>query len=186
MGRRRNINNANTRGGFTLVESVVTMVILAIIMVTVSQLFLGATQGYTAAAERGELHTAVSCAMDRIAMEIRNARATSGSSPASADITSTSASSIAWMDADGSSRSVSLSGTDLVYSEAGGAGSVLASNISSFSIATYDESNAALAASLSGAATASIRRVQITLVASHGGVVETLRTRVFPRACVLN
>lgn len=186
MNRGRNISSAIARSGFTLIESIVTMVILAIIMVMVSRLFLAASQGYTSAAEHGELHTAVSCAMDRIVTELRNARVKSGSSPSSADITSTTASSIAWMDSDGKSRSVTLSGTDLLYSEAGGTGAVLASNISSFSIATFDESNEALATSLSGSATADIRRVQITLVGSHAGVVDTIRTRVFPRACMLN
>jgi hypothetical protein len=79
---------------------------------------------------------------------------------------------------------VSISGTNLLYSVAGGTGIVLASSVSSLAIDTFDESDAALAASLSGTGTQSIRRVRITLVGTHSGVTETLRTRVFPRACL--
>lgn len=186
MDHARDIRTNHARGGFTLIESVVTMVILAIIMVMVSRLFLAASMGYTSAAERGELHAAMSCAVDRMVSEIRNARVKSGSSPACADITSTTPSSIQWMDPDGSSRGVSLSGTDLLYAVGGATGAVLASNVSSFAVATFDGNDTALSANLSGSGTNSIRRVQITLVGSHSGVTDTLRTRVFPRACLAN
>lgn len=186
MDHARDIRTNRARGGFTLIESVVTMVILAIIMVMVSRLFLAASMGYTSAAERGELHVAVSCAMDRLATELRNTRVKSGASPACADITSTTPASIQWVDPDGSSRAVSLSGSDLLYSVGGATGAVLASNVSSFAVATFDESNTALSTSLSGSGTNSIRRIQITLVGSHAGVTDTLRTRVFPRACMTN
>jgi Tfp pilus assembly protein PilW len=167
-----------------MIEVIVTMVIMSIIMGVTSQLFLTASKGYTASATRGELHTELSSALQRIVSELRAARPKPSTTPAVADITATTASSIIWMDADGSSREVSISGTNLLYSVAGGTGIVLASSVSSLAIDTFDESDAALAASLSGTGTQSIRRVRITLVGTHSGVTETLRTRVFPRACL--
>lgn len=170
---------------FTLIEVIVTMVVLAVIMGMASRLFLSASMGYTVAATRSELQTELSSALQRIVTELRATRAKSGVTPCVADITATTASSITWMDSDGSSRQVSLTGTDLMYSIGGGTAVVLASSVSSFTINTFDESDVALATSLSGAGTQSIRRIQITLVGSRSGTIETLRTRVFPRSCIV-
>lgn len=167
---------------FTLLETIVTMVVLAIIMAVASRLFLSAAQGYTSAAARGELHTELSCAMDRIVMELRGAGVKAGTTPAAADIVSTTASSVSWVGADGIERALSKSGTTVVYAENGATGETLASGITTFGIATFDDSNTALAASLSGTDTENIQRVQVTLVATRGGVTETIRTRVFLRA----
>ncbi len=174
---------AGGRAGFTLIESAVTIVILSIVMAVVSRLFLGAAMGYTSAATRSEVHAELSCAMDRIVSELRLAAAKSGVSPACADIVSITSSSIQWMASDGLSRTVSLVGSEVQYSVNGGTAYVLASGVTTFGVAAYDESNTALASSLSGSGVNTVRRIQIDLVGTRQGVTETFRTRVFPRAC---
>jgi prepilin-type N-terminal cleavage/methylation domain-containing protein len=169
--------------GFTLIESAVTIVILSIIMGVVSRLFLGAASGYTSAATRSELHSELSCALDRMVAELRLAAVKTGVSPSCADITSVTPTSIQWMAADGQSRQVSLVGSEVQYSVGGGTGFVLASSVTTFSIAAFDESNAALAGTLSGSAVNAVRRIRIDLSGTRQGVTETFRTRVFPRAC---
>lgn len=169
--------------GFTLIESAVTIVILSIIMAVVSRLFLGAASGYTSAATRGELHSELSCALDRIVSELRLAAPKSGVNPSCADIISMTPSSIQWMAADGKSRQVSLVGTDVLWAVNGGTGYVLASSVTTFAIAAFDESNSALSGALSGSGVNAVRRIRIDLVGTRQGVTETFRTRVFPRAC---
>ena len=185
MEPQHSTRQRRTSRAFTLIETVVTMVLLAIVMAVVSNLFLSASMGYTSAAARSELHAELSAALERVVLDLRSARPKSGASPSVADITSTTPSSITWIDTDGTTRAVSLSGTDLLYSVSGAAGDVLSSSASSFGIATFDQSNVALATTLSGAGVESIWRVQVTIVGTRGGLTETLRTRVFPRAVLL-
>lgn len=173
-----------SRRGFTLVEAIVTMVILAIVMGMASRLFYTASVGYTAAATRAELHTEISMALERIVTEVREARRKVGASPAVADITAVGSNSMSWYGPDGALRTVMLTGTTITYSIAGGAGVVLASSVSAFGISTFDEAAVALSGTLSSGQAESVRRVQITITGSTGGVSETLRTRVFPRACM--
>lgn len=183
MGQRTQHQPGSRRRGFTLIESAVTIVILSIVMAVVSRLFLGAAMGYTSAATRSELHSELSCALDRIVSEVRLANVKASVSPACADIVSITASSIQWMAPDGFSRTVSLVGTNVQYSVNGGTAYVLASNVTTFGVAAYDESNSALSVSLSGSSVNSVRRIQFTLVGTRQGITETFRTRVFPRAC---
>lgn len=171
------------RRAFSLIECVVTIVILSIIMTVVSRLFLSAALGYTSAATRSELHSELSCALERIVSELRLASAKAGVSPACADLISVTSESIEWRGADGSTREVTLDGSDLEYAVNGGTWYVLASNVTTFDIVTFNESNTALSTSLSGSGVNAVRRVQLTLIGTRQGVTETFRTRVFPRAC---
>lgn len=183
MRRRNRQFRTESRAGFTLIESAVTIVILSIIMAVVSRLFLGAAMGYTSAATRSELHAELSCALDRVVSEVRLATVKSGVSPACADIVSITPTSIEWKASDGLSRTVSLVGSEVHYSVNGGTAYVLASSVTTFGIAAFDQSSAALASSLSGSDVNAVRRIQITLAGTRHGVTETFRTRVFPRAC---
>ena len=83
------------------------------------------------------------------------------------------------------SYTITLSGSNIVLTGAAAATQNLASNVTVFTIQTYDESNAALPASPSGAQIDTIRRIQITMTASTGGMTETLRTKFFVRCMAL-
>jgi hypothetical protein len=68
-----------------------------------------------------------------------------------------------------------------MYTENGGTSAVLQTDVTAFAVQTYDESNATLAASLSGSGCDPIRRVQLTLTAQRHGVTQSLRTKLFIR-----
>ena len=58
----------------------------------------------------------------------------------------------------------------------------LLEDVSSFSIQAYDEDNAALAATLTGAACDPIRRIELDLTLQRTGVSTSLRTKLFVRS----
>jgi prepilin-type N-terminal cleavage/methylation domain-containing protein len=162
------------RRGFTLVEALSTLVIMAVLGSVTSTIIFSAVRGYRDAATAAQLHGEASGAMDRITRELR-AIPLSGTAPDIASVTSTS---ITWS----TNSALSLSGTNLMLSIAGGTSQRLLSDVASFSIQTYDESNTALASSVSGAGCAAIRRVQVQVTLTRFGISETLRTRVFVRS----
>jgi len=172
------------RRGFTLVEAIATIVVLAVVMGVSSRLIYAGADAYTAGSVRAELHSQLCAAMDRVVSELREVRATPSSSPVTPNISSVSATSIAWTGPDGTARTVALSGSSLNLTVGAASATALAVGLTGFTVACYDESNAALGASLSGASTAPIRRVELTVQGSAGGVSETLRTRVFLRCMV--
>ena len=69
-----------------------------------------------------------------------------------------------------------------MITEAGGTARPVLNDVTAFTVTCYNESNAALAASLSGAATQPIRRIQIQVTVSRQGVTESLRARAFVRS----
>lgn len=172
------------RRGFTLVEAIATIVILAVVMGVASRLVHAGADSYTAGSVRAEMHAQLSSAMDRITSELREVRAAPASSPAAPDVSSVTPTSISWTGPDGIARTLALSGSTLNLTVGGAGAAALALNVSGLAVACYDQENTALAANLSGASTAAIRRVELTLQASVGGVGDTLRTRVFLRCTV--
>lgn len=163
--------------GFTLVEAIATMTIVATIMAVVSRVVLVSVDAYAAATTRAELSSGLSTALERMCAELRQIPLVSGGSSAP-DIASVSATSITWS----ANSTLALSGSNLTLALAGGSACTLLTNVSAFNLQCYDESNVALASSLSGNACAAIRRVQITVSVQRGGITETLRTRVFLRS----
>ena len=128
------------------------------------------------AATQAQLHAELSIAMDRITRELHNINLKSGSSVAP-DISSVTASSIAW----NNNYSLSLSGGRVMFVDNGSASAILLDNVTAFSVQTYDESNTALSASLSGSGCDPIRRIQVQITLVRAGVTETLRSRLYLR-----
>ncbi len=164
-------------GAFTLVETIATMVILAVVMTASAQLISVAADGYADTAERSRLQADLSVAMDRIVRELQ--QMPQGSTGGTPSITSLTATSVAW---DSTSSIVLLNGT-LRLTTPETTWTPLIENVSAFSLTAYDQSNAQLGASLSGSSCQPIRRIAITLSVTHAGVTETLRTKVFLRCC---
>jgi prepilin-type N-terminal cleavage/methylation domain-containing protein len=167
-------------GAFTLVELIAVMAIMSIVGLTIGYVMPTAVIGFRDSTTRAQLLEEASTTLERLALELRaiplDATAPSSVAP---DISGVTPTSIDW-DTD---WSLELIGANLVLTEAGGASAVLQPNVSSFSIACYDESDAALAASLSGSACDPIRRIQIELTLTRDGISQSLRTRIFLRAC---
>lgn len=170
------------RRGFTVIEAIATIVVLAVLGSITSLLILNAVDGYSDTATSAQLHGEASIALDRAVRELRRIELDSGASGIAPNIDTVTATSITWSDSGADSYSLSLSGADLMLAVDGGAAAVLLADATAFSVATYDESNTALAASLTGVACDPIRRVALEVTLQRHGVSETLRTKLFIRS----
>lgn len=175
IGRQRHLA---TLRGFTLIESIAAIVVLAVLGSITSLLILAAVDGYSDAATSAQLHGEASIALDRAVRELRKIELDSAAAGVAPNISSVTATSIAWEP----NSSLSLSGAQLLFVDNGAAAAVLLADVSALSIATYDESNTALAASLTGDQCDPIRRVALDVTLQRHGVSETLRTKVFIRS----
>ena len=171
------IGRASRRRGFTLVEMVATIAVMAALGTVASTTVLSALNSYLSASTRAQLHTEISMAMDRIVRELQNTQLDTSVSGVAPDIESVSASAITWND----DYSLTLSGGQVFFAENGAAAAPLLSDVTSFGVRAYDESNATLGASLSGSGCDPIRRVRITITMQRSGITETMRTKVFLR-----
>jgi hypothetical protein len=124
-----------------------------------------------------QLHEELSTTMERIVRELRKIPLSVSAGTKAPDIASVTASSITYS----TSSSFALSGSSINFVDAGATAVTLLSGVTSFSIQCYNESNAALAATLSGAACYPIRRIQVQISCQRDGVTETVRTRLFIR-----
>lgn len=163
------------RSGFTLVELVATMTLVATLGSVVCIIVSSSVGGYTRAATTAQLNSEVGVALDRIDQLWRFIPLSASGGP---DIASLTPTSMTWS----ANWTLMLNGTNLTLSEAGGAASVLLKDVSAFSVAACDESNAPLAASLSGSACDNIRRLRVSITQTRSGIAETLRTTVFVRS----
>jgi prepilin-type N-terminal cleavage/methylation domain-containing protein len=179
-GRRGGGRHRRRRRGFTLVEAITAMALVATLGSVSSMIIYTGITGYRDAAMRAQLHTEISAAFDRVTRALWSMGRNTSASVVAPNITSVTATSMTW----DTNWSLSLSGTQLMLSEAGATARPILNNVTSFSVQCYDESNTALAASLSGAATQAVRRIQLQATVSRHGQAETLRTRVFVRACM--
>jgi prepilin-type N-terminal cleavage/methylation domain-containing protein len=170
------------RRGFTLIESMATITVLAVLGSIASFLILDSVDAYTDAGTSSQLHAEASIALDRVIRELRMIELDSGASGTAPNILSVTSSSIVWTDSDTDAYYLQLSGSDLMLQVDSGPASVLLSDVTALTITTYNEDNAPLAASLSGAACDPIRRVSVEVTLQRNGLTESLRARAFVRS----
>ena len=175
---------ARPRRAFTLIEVITTMVIIALISGAASRILFQAFAALNDASTRCDMHDQLASAMERITSELHTIAIKPASSPASPDITACTATSLSFNNPT-AARTIALSGSTLLISGSAKANSIIASNVSAFTVQTYDGNNAALPASPSAAQIATIRRVQITITAASSGITETVRTKVYVRCMAL-
>lgn len=168
-------------GGFTLVEAVAAITIIATLGVLTSGLVLRATEGYRRGATQAGLHASASSALEPVFRAVSAVRARSPGAP---DLVSLTGTTLAW-NGDSGVGSLSLSGDGLLLSADGEPATVLAANATALAIRGFDENGNDLGAPLSGASLDAVRLVEITLTCAEGGFTETLRTRVFIRSMSL-
>ena len=174
--------NSRSRRGFTLIEAVSSIVLLSILGTFGSMIILNSTEGYIDASTGSQLHAELSISLDRIVRELRKIDLDSGAAGVAPDIDTVTSTSIAWRDTDGDAYSLSLSGANLLLAVNGGASNILLSDVTAFSLNTYDESNVQLSASLTGASCDPIRRVEISITLTRQSVSETLGTKLLIRS----
>src|SRR5262249_7643348 len=145
-----------------------------------SMVIYTAIAGYRDAAMRAQLHSEVSGAFDRLTRALWSMGRNTAAAGVAANLSSATATSLAW----DNNWSLTLSGTQLMLVEHGGASTSILNNAPSFAVQCYDESNAALPATLSGWAPEAVRRIQLTATVNRDGQTDTLRTRVFIRCCM--
>ncbi len=166
--------------GFTLVETIAVMFLLAVIGSISSALIYSGVSSYRDASTLGQIHEEEATAMARLAVELRKIplSTTAGTmAPMISDVTPTS---IAW----NTNYTLSLVGAQLQLVEAGGAASILLDDVSALTITCYDESNNPMAATLSGAACYPIRRIAVSFTVQRHGISDSLRTKFFIRSAM--
>jgi Tfp pilus assembly protein PilE len=178
MSRREAQKRAGrVRRGFTIVEAVAVMTVVATLASVSSTIIVTAVGSYRDATVKAQLHEEASIAFDRLTRSLWSISRDSSAAVVAPQISSVSATSISY----NGNWTLTLSGSQLQLSENGAAAQTLIDSVTSFAISVYDESNAAISLPASGAATQAIRRIQIQVTNSRQGVSETLRTRVFLR-----
>lgn len=150
--------------GFTLIEIIVTIVIVGIIGGIAALIITQGVRAYSDQAVRSDVHYQARLAMERMAREIRTVRSR-------ADVTAMLTNDLQFVDISGNTVRFNLAGTDIQRS-----GAVLASNISALAF-TYYENDGTTAAATS----ATLWQIVISVTATRGAESVQMRTRVHPR-----
>lgn len=176
-GRASSNRRTRSRRGFTLVEAIAAITIIATLGSISSTLIFTAVTSYRDATTRAAIHCEISAAYDRLFRELCGVSRDTSATVVAPRISSLTVTSVSW----NSNCTLTLTGNQLTLAMNGGSARVILNHVTSFSITAYNESNTALAASLSGTATQAIRRIQIQVTVSRNGVSETLRSKLFLR-----
>ncbi len=170
------------RSGFTLMESIATIVIIAILGSIASFLVVDAVDGYVSASGSAQLHAEASLAMDRIMRELRKIELDPDHVPppdVAPHIIAVTANSITWDEVLTGVHSLSWSATagDPVMLQVDGAAAIiLIDDVTGFTVSTFDSANAGSPALID------IRRIAVVLTVQRSGITESVQTKVFIRS----
>lgn len=166
------------RRGFTLIEAISTLLIVATLGVVSSGAIYRAARSFSGGAVQAQLSSEASSALDVIVRELQGIAAYDASGTIAPQITSVSPTAIVYS----TNSTISYDGSTVWLTLSGGTARALIQNVSAFSISAFDQSNGALSSTLSGVGVLPVRRLSVSLTVSRFGESETLRTRVFLRA----
>ena len=154
--------------GFTLIEIIVTIVIVSILAGIAGIIITQGVRAYSDEQARSDVHQQARLGMERMAREIRVIRSR-------ADITTMANTDLRFTDISGTTVGFNWGSPNL--NRWNGIGNdVLASNITAFTFAYYQQDGVTAA----GAA-ATLWLVEITMTATQGTETLQLRSRVHPR-----
>ena len=180
------IHHQRRRGGFTLIEAIATITVLAVLGSMASFLIVNSVDGYVSASISSQIHAELAIALDRLTREIRKIDNDETAGPTAPDIDSVTQAgtedAMTWTDSDGDAYSLSKTGSNLMLAVDGGATAVLLSDVTAFAISVYNQDNAAIVGDISGTDCDLIRRVMLDVTVSRHNVSESLRSKVFIRS----
>jgi prepilin-type N-terminal cleavage/methylation domain-containing protein len=153
--------------GFTLVEIVITIVLVTILSGIAAMIILQGVTAYTDEQSRSDVHYQARIAMERMAREIRVIR----SAP---DITTFTATNLHFTDVSGATLGFELLGTTL-YRWNGASNEALATGINPFTFSYYQNDNTV------AVLVSDVWFVDITMTSQQGTEILPMRTRVHPR-----
>ncbi|MDI6774482.1 MAG: prepilin-type N-terminal cleavage/methylation domain-containing protein [Verrucomicrobiota bacterium] len=160
---------SSSRAGFTLIELIVTMVVLSIVAVVSIRLLVSAGDLYTTVGASRQASADLGMALDRLLRETRLV-SSAGTNPLAADTNVFS-----FINRDGSNVTFRLSGSDLLLN-----GNLLLAGARTFALDYYDSTNGLLAPRpLDLGNRQRVRAIGVTLNAAADGRTETLKTCVF-------
>jgi hypothetical protein len=163
-------------GGFTLVEAVSTMTVLAALGSLSSTIVFNAIDSYTSASTRSQIQAELSIVLDRLVRELRRIPSDSGGQDGP-DIDAVTPTSLTWS----ANSSIAGSSGALTFIDQGQPALTLLDNAATIAIQCYDENNAAMATTLSSTACLNVRRIRIQLSLQRYGLTESLTTSVHLR-----
>ena len=182
----RRLLKSGRRRGFTLIESMATVVVLGVLGSAASFLIIDAVDGYTDAATRAQLHAEMSIALDRAMREIRKIELDSDAvGEVAPNITSISATSIQWEDAAADQYELLKSGSELQLKVDGVGPATLMTDVTGLTITGYDDGGPLPAdpdTVVASCPCGTIRRIAVDVTAERGGISESLRFKVFIRS----
>lgn len=170
--------------GFTLVETTVVIVVLAIIGMTIATIINRMAVAYYDTTVQSQLHMEASSTLDRISRELRTISSVQagggGGGIMVPDIQTANTDTIIW----NNTKTINYSG-DKIYINVDGVNSdILATSVSGFSCDYFDEDNSSLLAgsSVTAGSLEDIRRISVQIDLTRGGVTEILHTKLYIRS----
>jgi prepilin-type N-terminal cleavage/methylation domain-containing protein len=158
--------------GFTLVEIVITIVIVSIISGIAAMIILQGIRSYSDDSSRSDVQYQTRFAVDRMAREIRLIRTRT-----IADIPTMNGTTLLYNDINGTRMGFRLNAGSIQRTQDNGATwQTLATNITGGAVFTYLDDTGAVTAAQS-----SLWLVQIQVAAAEGSESVTMRTTVHPR-----
>jgi type II secretory pathway pseudopilin PulG len=167
MVKNKLLSRLNSRSGVTLIELTMLIVVVGILAASMSLYVKETIDLWNFVTFRNEVASQGRTALMRILRDIRHA----------STISTADTSALAFTDIDGNSISYTLNGTNL---ERGS--QILASNVTQFTLAYYDSSNAQLTTlPLSSSDRGAVYRITVQLRIVYGGEGLTLNGEAYLR-----
>jgi prepilin-type N-terminal cleavage/methylation domain-containing protein len=160
------------RKGFSLIEFIIVITVLAVITSLAISLLVAIADAWVLHRQRRQMTEAGQIAIDRMAREIRRVRDRNS-------FTTAAASSLRFTDIDSTDITFDLSGTTLRRTLGGVTINPLADNVSALTFTYYDSAGATLSAPV--ATPSNIRRIQVDITFTYSGSNFYLRSQVAPR-----
>lgn len=159
-----------------------TIAVLSVLGSVASFLILDAVDSYMDSSTTTQLHGEASVAMERMMREIRQIELDAGASGIAPNITAVHPESLDWENSTAATYQLIWTDPIVTLSVQSGPAATLLTDVSAFTIKTYDEDDGLLGADLTGAQCDPVRRIEIEVTLERAGVSETVRCRTYIRS----